>query len=297
VEKMKICITGAGGYIGSKLAERLKDYELVLVDNFSAIQTIRCIYGKKVQEFDISDFYSDWSFLENVDILYHLAAVSGIKACENEQAYYSNVIGTDNLAQKAIAYRVKKIIFASSMAVYGNQNSITEETPVDILNEYARHKLEGEIILSRSLVPTVIFRKSNIYGRGFFTKNTVLDLFIKKALAKEDIIIDGQGLQCRNFVHLDDVVNVYIQAIDWEPRIYNIGGEDTISISDLADKVIKVAKENGVNINKFCSSVSCGVECKDLDFNYDKAKSKGYSPKRRVDEEIRERLSVNSNLS
>jgi UDP-glucose 4-epimerase len=300
---MKIAITGASGYIGSWLAKKLKDHDLVLLDNFSTPYTIqvRNVSNHEIIKFDIADGDEDWNVFTGVDVIFHLAAVSGIKACENSfDAYMTNVVGTSLITAVAEAAGVKKIIFASSMSVYKETDKeIIEESTLSVpsSNKYARQKLCGELILQSSKVPSVILRKSNVYGEGFFTKTTVIDAFINKVLKGENLVIEGTGEQYRNFVHLEDVVDAYIQAIDWEPGVYNIGGPDNLSISQLADMVIDEAKKGGVLIEKIIKGEGGGAGFKNINFSYEKARGKGFNPKHMVLEEIKKRFGYNSNMA
>ena len=135
---MKIAILGAAGYIGSALAKRLSNQDLVLIDNYSAKYDsrpeIKEVEGHKIINGDLADIRVCEDRLRGVEIIYHLAALSGISRCENTESYYSNIIATSNVAIWAEKYEAKKIVFASTSAVYGEPLRI----PIDEAHPTAR---------------------------------------------------------------------------------------------------------------------------------------------------------------
>ena len=300
---MRILITGAAGYIGSYLAKKLSNQELILVDNYSNIDDKRQpffeINENKILKADISNSDTCESITKNIDIIYHLAGVSGIQKCEEPESYISNVIGTTMLGIWAEKNNVKKIIFASTSAVYGECQApiITENHRVKPRSRYGWQKYASELILQSLKIPCIIFRKSNVYGEGLFHKQTAVDNFIDKAKEGLNLTINGKGLQRRDYLHITDCVNAYLCAIYWDSGVYNIGGNDNLSINELADLVITIAKEYKINLNKvYRDNIDSGAMLKNFKYDYLKARERGYSPKERVENEIRRRFSDNQNI-
>jgi len=292
---MRILITGSAGYIGSALAERLKEHELVLVDNYSSLGDGRPVISKigkhEIIRGDIINESFCKDITQSVDLIFHLAAISGIAKCEDPNSYESNITGLSILGRCAEQNDIKKIIFASSSAVYGEgQNpDITETHRIKPRSRYGNQKYVGELILQSLKIPVVVFRKSNVYGHALFHKKTAVDFFIDKALREEDLTIDGKGTQQRDYVNIHDVVDAYVQAMYWDSGVYNIGGLDNLSINDLADLVIKHAPKKVGKI--YNSQGDAGRLLKNFTYNCKKANDNGYKPKRTVLEEIVQRFS------
>jgi len=187
-----------------------------------------------------------------VDCIFHLAAVSGVKKCEedNHTAYENNVEKTKKLVDLAVECGVKKIIFTSSAAVYGRFQECKEEmTHLEPMNFYAGTKLKGEkIILEKEGIQGIVVRLSNVYGYGFYDKNTVVSKFINDGMYKSHLTLYGSGRQARDFIHIDDVCGalMYLANNYKENKgLFNIGKGASISIKKAGKMVIKeLAKIN-----------------------------------------------------
>lgn len=291
-------ITGSAGYVGSYLAKKLNGKDLLLLDNYSALEDGRPaifeINGKEIIKADITNAQTCDDFTKGVDVIFHLAAVSGIGKCENPDSYASNVIGTAQLAMWAEKNEAKKIIFASTSAVYGEcQNPIITETHrIQPRSRYGWEKFIGEQILQSLKIPCVILRISNVFGEGLYHKQTAADNFIDKAKAGLNLTINGKGTQRRDYIHIDDMVEAYHQAIYWDSGIYNIGGNDNLSINELADMVIEGAdKHLKLKIKKiYNESADAGRMLKKFTYACTKAKERGFTPKKSIKDEIQKRF-------
>lgn len=295
---MKICITGAAGYVGSYLAQFLirRNFKVQLIDNYYIPSNIREIEGVEIERIDIRDKTLD---LSDVAVLFHLGAVSGIKRCEEDKelAFDVNVKGTFNLLRKFNG----KIIFPSTSAVYGIATSptITESHPRIPKNFYGQTKLDAEHLI-RLFDSYVILRFSNIYGYGMFTKRTVTDNFVAKALKREDLEIHGDGKQRRDFVHINDTLCAYWCAMNSDiSDSYNIGGNEAPSVKELAEMVIKNYRQVfGYSLKTKYIPIDSGTQWKDFEYSSSKAeKHLNYEPSYTIDGEIRSRLNAAKNLS
>jgi UDP-glucose 4-epimerase len=147
-----------------------------------------------------------------------------------------NLRGMVNLAQSCVKHRAPRIIHASSALVYGTILDATEDSPCRPISPYATMKLAAEEILSSLLSPTaemLSLRLSNVYGPG--QRNGLMPYLVKRILKREPITIDADGAQVRDFVHVADVVNAFLKAINAPgcTGAMNIGSGEATSIMTL----------------------------------------------------------------
>ncbi len=296
---MRILVTGAAGYVGGSLInsllqdEKFADYEIVGIDNFvvgrrenyDLIQKDKRVsleYGD-ICDKDLEDFFKD------VEVVYHLAAISGVAACNKypEMAFRVNVEGTLNLLELAVKGDVEYFVYPSSAAVYGeiNEDLAKEDLPLNPLNKYGAMKASCEALCkayhNSHGLGTVVLRFTNIYGVGTYPKwRTAVTNFIKRALSNENIVIHGSGEQKRDFIHIDDVVEIYKSVIKPQAKgqIFNAGSGHVASIKEVAKIVLEIAKREGREIGiDFVEP----RESKERTFGYDisKLKSIGFESK------------------
>jgi UDP-glucose 4-epimerase len=247
---MNFLITGGLGFIGSWLAKKLieQGHYVHIVDRCSThplktYDKARTPLEKnrfcRIDIMDMKELRADE--LKGISGVFHLAATSGLKACEEnpKEAWYNNLNLTKNLLEKCTEVGVKKFIFASSAAVYGQRKVCEETAKTKPTNIYASTKAMAEEMLMREQdIIGVIARFSNIYGMGYYDKPTVVSKFIDD----EEITIYG-GEQTRDFVHIDDVTDALITLFfKGEKGIYNVGSGKTTSIRKLAKMVGKKPK-------------------------------------------------------
>jgi len=294
----KIFITGAAGYVGSALARLLiqRNFDVGLIDSYLVPSNITSIENIPIQKIDIRDEKLN---LAEYDVLFHLAALSGIRICENDipLAYDINSKGTYKLLR---TFR-GRVIFASTSAVYGEakEPTITEDHSVEPLGTYGRSKLDAEQIVNKT-DSYCILRFSNIYGRGIFNKRTVIDGFIDRAIDNKPLRIHGDGRQRRDFIHISDVLVAYWQAMNSSYNgIYNVGGNEALSINDIAELCIKQYRSVfGYTLEKeYEEGKDCGRKWHDFIYSSDKAKKQlGYEPSYSVNDEIRQRFNTKRKL-
>lgn len=225
----KIAVTGSSGFIGSLLCRRLE------------IPELRRGSRSQGRELDL-----------DCDCLVHLAGLSGIKQCEEnpELVYRVNADETLRLAETAKEAGIRRFVFASTSAVYGEavRSLINEGHPTHPKSVYGKSKLKGEevFVLADESFEVVVLRKSNVYGYGLSLKGrNAVDLFLERYFARKPIEITGDGAQMRDFIHVMDAVRIYAEVATAEQvksGIYNVGGPESISILALAEKINKVGK-------------------------------------------------------
>lgn len=271
----KVLVTGGCGHIGSfvvrKLLQRNVGY-VKIVDNLLAYPfdqlNVFCkdlIVDERVEliKADIADREAMKRIVQDIDIVFHLAAYADVAATiyNPDEDFRTNVMGTYNILKSSLDAGVKKFIFGSSAAVYGDQKSqspsepprFSEDMKPNPLSTYANSKLWGETqaMLFYKLygLPTVSLRYFSIYGPLQIPKpkshSWVVAIFIMRALNKRPLIVFGGG-QIRDFIHVEDVAEATIRAAEREGiegEIINVGTGRPTRVDDLAVMVRELAKE------------------------------------------------------
>ncbi len=237
-EAGRTLVTGGAGFIGSHVARRFMDagHEVAVVDNLSTGKREYVPAGAQFFPYDIKsgeayELIRDW----RPQVLVHLAAQMSVQASVSDPVYdaQDNILGSLNLFQAASLAGVKKIIFSSTGgAIYGDEAPLParEEDPPQPECPYGVAKLSVEHYLhfyhrQFGIVP-VILRYANVYGprQNGQGEAGVVAIFIEKFLAGTQPVINGDGLQTRDFVYVGDVVAANLAALEY-PRagIFNIG--------------------------------------------------------------------------
>ena len=227
----RVLITGGAGFIGSHLADALlaKGYGVRVLDNLSTGKRSNLpLDNPRVEllEGDVAD--AEWVARAAIGVtaVVHLAAVASVQASVDDpvSTHQSTFVGTLNVSEAMRQAGVKRVVFASSAAVYGNNGegaSIDEETAKAPLTPYASDKLASEYYLDfyrrqHGLEP-VIFRFFNIFGPRQDPSSPysgVISIFSERAQQGLPITVFGDGEQTRDFMYVEDLVGVLVQAIE-----------------------------------------------------------------------------------
>jgi UDP-glucose 4-epimerase len=254
---MRILITGGAGFLGSALAGRLANldgtYTVLVLDDLSAGDPRRLDPKVLFARGDVKDVPKLWTLLQGVDCVYHLAARVRVP----ESIYYpsdyndTNVGGTVALMEAMRDTGVKRVVFASSGALYGEQTHqpISESQPPYPNSPYGVSKLAAEHYVSTlgALygIETVSLRVFNTYGPGQELPPSyppVIPHLLKQALTGGSLVIFGEGNQTRDFVYVDDVVDALVAAAtasEVNRAVINIGSGQEVSINDLAACIVR----------------------------------------------------------
>jgi UDP-glucose 4-epimerase len=287
---MKIIITGGAGFIGKYLVNYLLDKgnTITIFDNFSNSEekSLECHIkrGVKVVNGDIRKFDEILKETEDQDVLIHLAAkISVSQSILNpSETFDVNVDGTKNVLEACKKNYVKKIIIASSAAVYGEGSSgmkLKESAKTNPISPYGKSKLKMEQEIEKNNKnDCVILRFFNIFGIGQTPEYAgVITKFIEMILSNKPLEIFGDGMQTRDFVSINDVVESIYDAIkNGKNGTYNIASGKAITINELAKFMISLSKK-GLEIHHI-SEKHGDIRYSEADISLAKSKI-GYVPK------------------
>lgn len=251
---MKAIVTGGAGFIGSHLVDALigKGIEVFVIDNLSSGKLANLHPKAKWYSLDInSPEVKDAIKSIKPDVLFHLAAQADVgKSIDNpEEDERININGTINLLQGCVDASVRKFIFSSTSAVYGNieREVITEQDLTNPTSFYGLSKLTAEsyIKLFSTLynLPYTILRYANVYGPRQLPKGDggVISVFLKRLKKGEPIYIHGDGEQTRDFIFVKDVVSANLAAFEHTVnQTLHISTGKRISINDLLQHIADI---------------------------------------------------------
>ena len=250
---MKYAVTGGAGFIGSNLVKNLveRGNEVIVIDNLNTGKKKNVKKNlKKINfsEVDIRDFSTIEDIMKNVDGIFHEAALASVQDSFiiPDKFFDVNVKGTENIFKIGKKLGIK-VVYASSSSVYGNPISIPikENDDKNPLNPYAKTKLENDKMAekyAKNGLKVIGLRYFNVFGPGQSKEYAgVIKLFLERIQQGLSPLINGDGLQVRDFVYVDDVVNANMLAMESNinGKFFNIGTGTTISVLDLANMIIK----------------------------------------------------------
>lgn len=258
---MRCLVTGAAGFVGSRLSRRLLDegYTVRGVDCFTDY------YDRRIKERNIAQLSGDPSFtlmeedlvdnpvelIRDVDLVFHQAAQAGVRASwGREFAHYThhNILATQRLLEVSRDAGLKRFVYASSSSVYGDAASLPmrEDDLPRPISPYGVSKLAAEhlcILYHHNFgVPTVSLRYFTVYGPGQ-RPDMAFHRFLRAVLGGEELVIYGTGEQTRDFTYIDDIVEANLAAARAEAavgKVYNIGGGSRITVNGVIGLISEV---------------------------------------------------------
>jgi UDP-glucose 4-epimerase len=257
---MRFLVTGAAGFLGSALANRLilEGHTVHGLDDCSSGDPAVLVPDVFFTRGDINDRPKLWTVLQDVDVVFHLAARVSVPESILYPRDYNmvNVGGTVTLMEAIRDVGVKRVIFISSGAVYGDQKNqvCKEDAEPKPRSPYAVSKLAAEYYVRTIGGPmsmeSVVLRVFNAYGPGQHIPPAhapVIPAFLRQAVRNGTIVVNGDGNQTRDYVYIDDVVAAMV-ATATAPKInnmvINIGSGQSTSIKDLVKKVLETTQGN-----------------------------------------------------
>ncbi|WP_017728654.1 NAD-dependent epimerase/dehydratase family protein [Halalkalibacterium ligniniphilum] len=252
---MNVLVTGAAGFIGSSLCERLLEDPNVKIIGIDAyvgptakeykkdnIQSL--ISHPRFQLIEQNLLNVEWEeLLGNVDVIYHLAGMPGVRAswgADFKQYVSYNILVTQRLLEACKDRPLLKFIYASTSSIYGEKSGkVTEGQIPEPLSPYGITKLTGEylckVYLKNYSVPVVILRYFTVYGPRQ-RSDMAFHRFIQRMLENKPIPIFGDGKQTRDFTYIDDCVTAtaaVLHAKNVVGEVMNIGGKERASVIDI----------------------------------------------------------------
>lgn len=261
-----VLVTGAAGFIGSHIAERCLELGYIVrgIDNFSngTKDNLNHLLANNNFEFiegDIADFSTCFEICKDVSYVFHEAALGSVPRSIKEPLKYTknNIVGMHNMLEAASKNNVKKFIYASSSSVYGDNSEIKKSVGNEgnILSPYALTKKFDEEMAKLYFdvynLNTIGLRYFNVFGerqRENYTYAAVIPKFITSLIYGQEIIINGDGNQSRDFTYVKNVVNANVGIISNNNKnvygkVYNIACENNISINELYYKISNYLKK------------------------------------------------------
>ncbi len=255
---MNILVTGGAGFIGTHLVSNLlrNNFKVRIFEDFSNSKKESISHlidlGVEIIEGDITNLTEILEASKDQEVIIHLAAIISVEESirNPKRTFEVNVQGTKNILEACKQNNIKKLVVASSSAVYGESSEnqkLTENSDLNPISPYGESKLrmEQEInnFVTKNKINVIILRFFNIFGIGQSSEYAgVITKFADRIRENKSPEIFGDGNQTRDFVSVNDVVNSIIISISIKNTgIYNIASGKVITIKDLANKMIELS--------------------------------------------------------
>lgn len=301
---MKIFITGGAGFIGSNLAKKLfKNNQVTIYDNFSVGKRdylpkspkIRIIAG------DVLDKKKLTFCLKDHDVVYHFAANSDVrKGTENTALdLEQNTLGTFSVLEAMKVNNVSKVIFPSSMTVYGlvTGKPVSESYgPCLPISLYGAAKLADEAMISAFCelygIQSYIFRFANIIGVP--STHGVIHDFIQKLLKSPNKLeVLGDGNQRKPYIYIDDAIDAVLYVLQHKKdmiNLFNVGTSDSITVEEISQIIIKKMKLKGVVVQYTATAYGWKGDVPEFSLDISKLLDLGFKPLYSAKEAVRKTI-------
>lgn len=275
-----ILLTGATGFIGNQVLEGLikklgSEHVVVLTSK----PTAKCKFVIHNDYRFAKEFFANAGLL-NIKTIIHAGAFTPKSAQESNDIDQSNSnIWNTTTLLAAVLPNLKKIIFLSTIDVYGFDDPITEKSPVNPVSLYGFSKLYCEKLISiwaeKKNVQCQILRIGHVYGPGEEKYQKLIPMVMKQILNNDPVKLIGAGTELRTFIYISDVVQSVLKSIELQSKndTINVVGEEPISIKNLIDEIIKISGKNAI-----IHSIASEHEPRNLIFDNTKLKNQLHTP-------------------
>lgn len=246
---MKIWMTGATGFIGSKVLKRLSaEYG---IENIVTLSSGRLLGSMDSQSGSAGLGEGTAQEIADAQVLIHIGAFipKSSESANDISGSNSNIIATENLLKICRNMpSLKKIVFTSTVDVYGEvQGRISENTPVCPQSMYGWSKLYCEkmiqVFSEERTIDTTILRVGHVFGEGEEAYRKVIPVIIGNAVNQKEIRIYGDGEALRTFIYIDDVAEGIVNSIKYKgEEIINVVGGESISVNELAEMIVSLSE-------------------------------------------------------
>jgi len=251
---MKILITGATGFIGKTLTQKLAEDGHMVHAMYRSEEKAKTIEHRNVRLFkgDITDYSSLESAMGSCEVVFHMAAYAKVWAKDSATFNRINVQGTVNVLDAALREGVRKIVFTSSAGVFGPSVNgiVTEKTErkISYFNEYEIAKALAEEKISEYInrgLDIVVVNPTRVYGPGILNESNGITKMIKKYSEGKFRWIPGNGKSIGNYVYVDDVVEGHILALEKgkSGERYILGGNN-VSFNSFFEQLAAASGKN-----------------------------------------------------
>ena len=244
---MRIGVTGGTGFIGTHVIRRLADdgHQTCVLDTRKPQQSM------DFREVDVLDLGALTEATKGLDVIFHLAGMSNVDFAYKDpiRTVRLNVDGTANVLEAARLNGLRRMVFASTVWIYGSAfdaaEPLTEAAPIALAKAghiYTSTKVAGELLIHSYAdmygVPFTILRYGVPYGPGMRAE-TVFALFVRKALNGEPLTVAGDGKQFRNYVYVSDLADAHARVLDdaAENEVIALEGDERVTVLDIAEAV------------------------------------------------------------
>ena len=247
----KCLVTGGAGFIGSNLVDTLikEGHEVLVIDNLSTGKIEHVNPQAKFFELDLRELEKIQPIFKGVDFVFHQAALARVNPSIKDPVKYNdnNVNGTLNTLVAARDAKVKKVVYASSSSIYGDQEvmPLTEDMIANPTSPYGLQKYIGEqycrVFSNLYQLPTVCLRYFNVYGKRMALDGayaSVVSIFGQQKQKNEPLTIAGDGTHLRTYTYVEDIVRANILAAKSniaDGRAINTGQSTEYSVNQIAE--------------------------------------------------------------
>lgn len=315
---MKIFITGGAGFIGRNMVPFLlkKGHQVLVYDRYassnSILQSLTSNANYNAIEADVLDQKTLTKSMRNHDIVYHFSANADVRGglSRTDLDLTQGTMATSNILNAMRTNGITKIVFPSSMTIYGDVTSgaVSENYgPCLPISLYAANKLGSEALISAFChsfgIQSWIFRFANVTGPGL-THGVIFDLMNKLQQNSTELKVLGDGTQTKPYIYIDDLIEgikYVVGKANERVNLFNLGVEDAISVSEIVKIILNKSKFNKTNVLYDKTPHGWVGDVPVFTLNIDKLRSLGFTPqytsKEAVIKTVEARLKELSSLS